>query len=87
MPKFKVNCLRIGIRKAKNKKYGEYYFFWLHIFAIFIVRGCRFYFIKYQSVFNWIFGVFHECQVQGFFVILELKFVFVNEHFKITKVT
>ncbi len=28
-------------------------------------------------------GVFHECQVQGFFKILELKFTFVNEHFKI----
>ncbi len=33
------------------------------------------------------FGVFHECQVQGFFEILELKFTFVNEHFNITKVT
>jgi len=34
-----------------------------------------------------ILGVFHECQVQGFFEILELKFTFVNEHFKISKVT
>ena len=33
------------------------------------------------------FGVFHECQVQGFFEILELKFTSVNEHFKISKVT
>ncbi len=32
-------------------------------------------------------GVFHECQVQGFFVILELKFTSVNEYFKISKVT
>ncbi len=32
-------------------------------------------------------GVFHESQVQGFFEILELKFTFVNEHFKISKVT
>ncbi len=32
-------------------------------------------------------GVFHECQVQGFFEILELKFTFVNEHFNISKVT
>jgi len=32
------------------------------------------------------FGVFHECQVQGFFEILELKFTSVNEHFKISKV-
>jgi len=32
-------------------------------------------------------GVFHECQVQGFFEISELKFTFVNEHFKISKVT
>ncbi len=28
-------------------------------------------------------GVFHECQVLGFFEILELKFTSVNEHFKI----
>jgi len=34
-----------------------------------------------------IYDVFHECQVQGFFEILELKFTFVNEHFKISKVT
>ncbi len=33
------------------------------------------------------FGVFHECQVQGIFEILELKFTFVNEHFNISKVT
>ncbi len=33
------------------------------------------------------FSVFHECQVQGFFEILELKFTFVNEHFNISKVT
>ncbi len=33
------------------------------------------------------FGVFHECQAQGFFEILELKFTFVNEHFDISKVT
>ena len=32
-------------------------------------------------------GVFHKCQVQVFFEILELKFTFVNEHFKISKVT
>ncbi len=32
-------------------------------------------------------GVFHGCQFQGLFVILELKFIFVNEHFKISKVT
>ncbi len=32
-------------------------------------------------------GVFHGCQFQGFFVILKLKFTFVNEHFKISKVT
>ncbi len=28
-----------------------------------------------------------KCQVQGFFEILELKFTFVNEYFKISKVT
>jgi len=33
------------------------------------------------------FGVFHEYQVQGFFEISELKFTYVNEHFKISKVT
>ncbi len=32
-------------------------------------------------------GVFHECQAQSFFEILELKFTFVNEHFNISKVT
>jgi len=32
-------------------------------------------------------SVFHECQVQGFFEILELKFISVNEYFKILKVT
>ncbi len=31
--------------------------------------------------------VFHGCQVQGFFEILELKFTSVNEYFKISKVT
>jgi len=33
------------------------------------------------------FGVFYECQIQGFFEISELKFTSVNEHFKISKVT
>jgi len=32
-------------------------------------------------------GVFHECQVQDFFEISELKFTSVNEHFKFSKVT
>jgi len=39
------------------------------------------------NIFHLLFGVFHECQVQGFFEILKLKFTFVNEHFKISKVT
>ncbi len=31
--------------------------------------------------------MFHGSQIQVFFEILELKFTFVNEHFKISKVT
>ncbi len=31
--------------------------------------------------------MFHKYEVQGFFLISELKFTFVNEHFKISKVT
>ncbi len=33
------------------------------------------------------FVVFNECQIQSFFVISELKFITVNEHFEIAKVT
>ncbi len=44
-------------------------------------KGCwKVFFIKK-------YGVFYECQVQGFFEILELKFHFVNEHFNISKGT